>query len=110
LYVVLLVSMKQHSSLLGDNFYAVSSSLILVWPLWVRIPESLPTKFVNCVVRVSTQLQLTNIRCTQPHSNIWLGTWNGLRSASLHFGYITQIHSEPADFIIAAIEMWVYES
>jgi hypothetical protein len=39
-----------HSSQLGDNFYAVSSSLILVWPLWVRIPESLPTKVVNCVV------------------------------------------------------------
>ena len=35
---------------LGDYFYAVSSSLILVWPLWVRIPESLPTKVVNCVV------------------------------------------------------------
>jgi len=39
-----------HSSQLGDNFYAVSSSLILVWPLWVRISESLPTKVVNCVV------------------------------------------------------------
>ena len=26
-----------------------SSSLILVWPLWVRIPENLPTKVVNCV-------------------------------------------------------------
>ena len=25
-------------------------SFILVWPLWVRIPESLPTKVVNCVV------------------------------------------------------------
>jgi len=35
---------------LGDNFYAVSLSLILVWPLWVQIPESLPTKVVNCVV------------------------------------------------------------
>jgi hypothetical protein len=38
------------SSKLGDNFYAVGSSLILVWPLSVRIPESLPTKVVNCVV------------------------------------------------------------
>ena len=56
---------------LGYIFYAVSSSLILVWPLWVQIPESLPTKVVNCVVlcivcvcvlyychRVSIQLQL----------------------------------------------------
>ena len=39
-----------HSSQSGDNFYAVSSSLILFWPLWVRIPESLPTKVVNCVI------------------------------------------------------------
>jgi len=39
-----------HSPRLGDNFYAVSISLIPVWPLWVRIPESLPTKVVNCVV------------------------------------------------------------
>jgi len=30
--------------------YAVSSSLISVWPLQFRIPESLPTKVVNCVV------------------------------------------------------------
>ena len=61
-------------SQLGDNFYAVSSSLILVWPLWVRIPESLPTKVVNCIVpcivcvycchRVSTQLQL---KCISYH-------------------------------------------
>jgi len=55
-------------------FYVVNSSLILVWPLRVRIPESLPTKVLNCVVlcvvckcvlcychRVATQLQLTNI-------------------------------------------------
>jgi hypothetical protein len=35
---------------LDNNFYAFSSSLILVWPLWVWIPESLPTKVVNCVV------------------------------------------------------------
>ena len=35
---------------IGSNFYAASSSLILVLPLWVRIPESLPTKVVNCVV------------------------------------------------------------
>jgi len=38
------------SSQLGNNFYVVISSLILVWSLWVRIPESLPTKVVNCVV------------------------------------------------------------
>jgi hypothetical protein len=36
--------------LLRDNFYAVSSSLILVWTLCVRIPESPPTKVVNYVV------------------------------------------------------------
>jgi len=59
------------ASLIHNNFYAV----ILVWPLWFRIPDSLPTKVVNYVVlcivlckcvlhyfhRVSTQLQLTNI-------------------------------------------------
>ena len=28
----------------------VGSSLIVVWPLWVRIPESLPIKVVNCVI------------------------------------------------------------
>jgi hypothetical protein len=39
-----------HSTQLSDNFYAVSSSLILVWALWARIPESLPAKVVNCVV------------------------------------------------------------
>jgi hypothetical protein len=33
-----------------NNFYAVSSLLILVWPPLVRIPESLPAKVVNCVV------------------------------------------------------------
>ena len=38
-----------HCSQLG-NFYTVSSLLILFWPVWVRIPESLPTKVVNCVV------------------------------------------------------------
>ena len=56
------------------DFYMVSSSLILVWPLWVWIPESLPTKLTvlfcvffdcKCVLyhchRVLTQLQLTNI-------------------------------------------------
>ena len=36
-----------HSCQMGDNFYMVSSSLILVWPLWVRIPESLLTKVVS---------------------------------------------------------------
>ena len=40
--------MKNHAC--WDHFYAVSSSLILVWPLWARIPENLPTKVVNCVV------------------------------------------------------------
>ena len=62
-----------HSPQLRDNFYAVISSLILVWPLWVRIPESLPTKsycvvlhivckcVLCCCHRVSTKLQLTNI-------------------------------------------------
>jgi hypothetical protein len=39
-----------HSSQLGDNFYTVGLLLILVRPLWVRIPESLPNKVVNCVV------------------------------------------------------------
>jgi len=39
-----------HSSQLGDNFYVISLSLILVWPIWVWIPESLPTKVVNHVV------------------------------------------------------------
>jgi hypothetical protein len=39
-----------HSSQLGNNFYKVSLLLILFLPLWVRIPESLPTKVVNCVV------------------------------------------------------------
>jgi len=41
---------SSHSSELGDNFYLVSSSLILFWPLWVQVPESLPTKVVSCVV------------------------------------------------------------
>ena len=39
-----------HSSQLGDNFYAVSSSSILVWPLCFRIPECLPNQVVNSVV------------------------------------------------------------
>ena len=39
-----------HSSQSGGNFYAVSSSLILVWPFWVRIQESLRPKIVKCVV------------------------------------------------------------
>jgi hypothetical protein len=33
-----------HISKLGKSIYKVSPLLILVWPLWVRIPESLPTK------------------------------------------------------------------
>jgi hypothetical protein len=33
-------------SKLGNNFYAISSSLILVWPIWFLIPESLPNKVV----------------------------------------------------------------
>jgi hypothetical protein len=40
----------RHMSITLPNFYAVSSTIILVWPLWVRIPESLPTKVVHCVV------------------------------------------------------------
>jgi hypothetical protein len=32
------------------NFYSFSSTLILVRPIWVQIPESLPTKVVNCVI------------------------------------------------------------
>jgi len=46
-----------YSSQLGDSFYAVSSSLISVWPLWVRIPESHPTKgfiyVVLCILCVN---------------------------------------------------------
>jgi hypothetical protein len=30
--------------------YRICSALILVSPIWVRIPETLPTKVVNCVV------------------------------------------------------------
>ena len=48
--MMVVFSMKLHSSHYGDNFYAVSLSLILVWPLWVQIPESHPTKVVKCVV------------------------------------------------------------
>ena len=39
-----------HCSQLGYNFYAVSSSLILFWLRGDWVPESLPTKVVNCVV------------------------------------------------------------
>jgi hypothetical protein len=46
------------SSQLGINFYVVSLLLILVWPIWVRIPESLPTKVVNCVILC------VNVYCT----------------------------------------------
>jgi len=45
---IITLTFRKHS----DNFYAGSSSLILVWPFWVRIPESLPTKVVNCVVLI----------------------------------------------------------
>jgi len=45
-----LAFIKALPSLIHTNFYAVSKSLISFWPLWVRNPESLPTKFVNCVV------------------------------------------------------------
>ena len=46
---------------LGDNFYTVISSLILVWPLWVRIPASLPTKVVNCVVLCIVYVPICNV-------------------------------------------------
>jgi hypothetical protein len=50
-----------HSSQLGDNFYAVSSSLIVFWPLWVRISESLPTKVVNCVVLCTVCVEMCTV-------------------------------------------------
>jgi hypothetical protein len=73
-----------HSSKIRPNFYAVSLSLILVWPLWVRIPESLPTKVINalfyvlfvckCVLyychRVSTQLKLRNISISISNTDV----------------------------------------
>jgi len=40
---------------LGDNFYAVSPSLTLVWKLWVWIPESLPTKVVPPIGPIATK-------------------------------------------------------
>jgi hypothetical protein len=44
-----------HSSQFGDNFYAVISTLILVLPLWVRIPESFQPELLivlSCVLFV----------------------------------------------------------
>jgi hypothetical protein len=52
-----------HCSQLGDNCYAFSSSLIFVWPVWVRISESLPTKLVNCVLPW-TYCFCVNVYCT----------------------------------------------
>jgi hypothetical protein len=94
-----------HSSQFGDNFYVVSSPLILVWPLWARIPENLPTKVVNCVVlcfvckciqyychRVSTQLQLTNI----PYHISYHTTYHII----LYISYYTQsAHPPPFYFL-----------
>ena len=65
---------RWHSSKLGNNYYAVISSLILVWPLWVRIPESSKPKLLillfynlfvcKCVLYychlLSTKLHLIN--------------------------------------------------
>jgi len=50
-----------HSSQLGDNFYAVSSSLIVFWPQWIRIPEGLPTKVVNCVVLCTVCVEMCTV-------------------------------------------------
>ena len=64
----------------------VSSALILVWPIWVLIPENLPPKLLNvlscvlfackCVLyychRASTQLQLTNISICKE----WISNWS----------------------------------
>jgi hypothetical protein len=56
-----------HSSQLGDNFYAVSS-LILVWPLWVRISESFPTKVVVLFyVLFCVNVYCTAATCCQPN-------------------------------------------
>jgi len=60
---------------LGDNFYAVNSSLIVVWPFWVRIPESLPTKVVNCVVQCFVYrcvLYCTVLYCTVLYCTVLL--------------------------------------
>ena len=65
-----------HSSQLGDNFYDVNSSLILVWPLWARIPESLPTKVAKCVVLcivrvyMFTVLYCTVLYCTELYCTV----------------------------------------
>jgi hypothetical protein len=55
-----------HSSQLGDKFNAVSSSLILFWQLWVRIPENLPNKVVNCVVLCIVRVYFTTATGCQP--------------------------------------------
>ena len=78
----------RHSSQSGDNFYMVSSLLILVWPFLVRIPESLPIivffyvlLVCKCVLYyyhpVSTQLQLTNISIS--NTNVYIVNHNGIK-------------------------------